>query len=110
MCLFRVASQPCWFVQNVEIQKCNCQVKAEYPVPGKCQIDKVIYRATVTSSIEIERLTYVGLTAGEFKERWSKHKTSFKNQNYKNSTTLSTYIWKLKDQNVAHQVKFEIVG
>ena len=54
--------------------------------------------------------TYVGLTAGEFKVRWSKHKTSFENQTYKNSTTLSTYIWKLKEQNEAHQVEFEIVG
>ena len=57
-----------------------------------------------------ETQTYVGLTAGEFKGRWSKHKTSFENPTYKNSTTLSTYIWKLKEHNVAHQVRFEIVG
>ena len=94
--------------QNEETLKCNCQDKAECPLPGKCQIDKVIYRATVTSNSETQ--TYVGLTAGGFKGRYSKHKTSFENPTYQNSTTLSTYIWKLKEHNVAHQVKFEIVG
>lgn len=48
---------------------------------------------------------HVGLIAGEFKGRWSKHITSFENPTYKNSTTLSTYIWKLKEQ----KVRFEIV-
>ena len=60
--------------QNEEILTCNCLVKAECPLPGKCQIDKVIYRATVTSRNETQ--TYVGLTAGEFKGRYSKPKTS----------------------------------
>ena len=68
----------------------------------------MIYRATVTSSSENE--TYVGLTAGAFKTRWQKHKSDFNNPANKNSTTLSSYIWKLKEQNIAHQVKFEIVA
>ena len=94
--------------QTEETLNCNCQDKAECPLPGMCSIDKVIYRATVTSNRETQ--TYVGLTAGGFKGRYSKHKTSFENPTYQNSTTLSTYIWKLKEHNVAHQVSFEIVG
>ena len=46
--------------------KCNCRKKDECPLPGKCQISKVVYRATVKTDNKSE--TYVGLTAGEFKK------------------------------------------
>ena len=93
--------------EKKEELKCNCRNKEECPLPGKCQIDKVVYRATVTTNNKTE--TYVGLTAGNFKKRWSKHKTDFSYSDKRNSTTLASYIWKLKDDNVAHQVEFEIV-
>ena len=54
--------------------------------------------------------TYVGITAGEFKKRYQKHTSDFTNQNTKNATTLSTYIWKLKEENVEYDTNFEIVG
>ena len=38
----------------------------------------LIYRATVTADNQVE--TYVGLTAGEFKKRHSKHKYDFKTE------------------------------
>ena len=93
--------------EKKEEPKCNCRNKEECPLPGRCQIDKVVYRATVTTNNKTE--TYVGLTAGSFKKRWSKHKTDFSYSDKRNSTTLSSYIWKLKDENQAHQVEFEIV-
>ena len=91
-----------------EEPKCNCRNKAECPLPGRCLTDKVIYRATVTTNSEIQ--TYVGLTAGEFKTRYRKHTSDFNNPNGKNSTTLSSYIWKQKENNNDYQIKFEIVG
>ena len=95
-----------------EPKKCNCQNPNECPMPGKCRTDKVIYRATVTTDSENE--TYVGLTAGEFKTRWQKHKLDFTNPTYKDSTTLSTRVWELKTENpnfdVLKDVKFEIIG
>ena len=71
-----------------EEPKCNC--RDQCPLPGKCRTDKVIYRATVETNEKNE--TYVGITAGEFKKRYQKHKSDFVNQNTRNATTLSTYI------------------
>ena len=40
---------------------------------------------------------YLGLAEGEFKkQRYYKHTHSFRNENYANSTTLSSYVWKIK--------------
>ena len=91
-----------------EERKCNCRDKAECPLPGKCRTDQVVYRATVSTDNETE--TYVGLTAGELKTRYQKHKSDFNNLSDKNATTLATYIWQLKDENKAYQVGFKIVG
>ena len=88
--------------------KCNCRNPAECPLPGKCQTDKLIYRATVTADNQVE--TYVGLTAGEFKKRHSKHKYDFKTEAQKNSTTLSAHVWKLKEENKPYNIEFTIVG
>ena len=88
--------------------KCNCRNPAECPLPGKCLTDQLVYRATVTAGTDVE--TYVGLTAGEFKTRYSKHKQDFKNQANRNSTTLSSHIWRLKEENKAHTVEFSVVG
>ena len=50
--------------------RCQCKYKLTCPIPGKCATDKVIYRATVTTSNDVQ--TYVELTAGPFKARFSK--------------------------------------
>ena len=88
---------------------CNCQQPVECPMPGKCTTDKLVYRASITANNKVE--TYVGLTAGTFKKRYGSHKHDFLNRPTENrtSTTLSSYIWKLKDDNKAYQVEFDIV-
>ena len=88
---------------------CNCQQPEECPMPGKCTTDKLVYRASITANNKVE--TYVGLTAGTFKKRYGSHKHDFLNRPTENrtSTTLSSYIWKLKDDNKAYQVEFDIV-
>ena len=88
---------------------CNCRVPADCPVPGRCQTDNVIYRATVTAN-NCRPETYVGLTADPFKDRHANHKQDFKNITRKNATTLSGYIWKLKDEGKVPNVYFEIIG
>ena len=52
--------------------------------------------------------TYIGLTATEFKYRYSNHLTSIK-QN-KKSTALSSYTSKLKSEKVKYTLKWKIVG
>ena len=68
---------------------CNCQ--SSCVLPGGCRTKCVVYKATATH--ENKRVEYVGSTANEFKVRYRNHKSSFINENKKNETALSQYIW-----------------
>ena len=52
-------------------------------------------------------MSYYGLTENEFKSRCSNHKLSFRDKN-RNQTTLSSYIWKLKDRKIPRVVNWSI--
>ena len=79
-------------------KRCNCRGRATVcPLDGECQIRTVIYQATVTA--EGVTKTYTGLTDNTFKERYSSHKYSFTHASERDSTTLSQYVWQLKDVN-----------
>ena len=89
-------------------QRCQGKIQSTCPIPGKCATVKVIYRATVSTANDVE--TYVDLTAGPFKARFSKHKSDFFcHENERGSTTLSKHIWRLKDEGTDYQVRWEIV-
>jgi hypothetical protein len=83
--------------QAVNQRMCNC-TKEACPLNGQCLTDKVIYQATVTTSQngQNKHESYVGLTAGTFKKRWTGHKFSFNHLKAKRDTTLSHYIWDLR--------------
>lgn len=89
---------------------CNCQNKAECPLPGRCTIQRVCYQADVerldTGAVE----TYTGATMDSFKKRFYGHKSSLNNRDYQHSTTLSTYVWKLKDENIPYKITWNIIG
>ena len=50
---------------------------------------------------------YYGLIENEFKIRCSQHKSSFRDKT-RNQTTLSSYIWKLKDRKIPRVVNWSI--
>ena len=51
-----------------------------------------------------------GTTEGEFKKRFYNHKKSFKNRGYASDTSLSKYIWEMKDKhNETPTLKWSIV-
>jgi hypothetical protein len=52
-------------------------------------------KATVLSEGERNQ-TYIGLTAGTFNKRFDGHTSTIRNEEL-NGTTLSSYIWKLKN-------------
>ena len=87
---------------------CNCRVGTEEcPVRGQCLKSSVIYRATVETSHRTE--TYTGLTGGSFKARYDKHTFDFRHREMEHSTTLSTYIWKLKDSKTKYKISWRIM-
>ena len=52
--------------------------------------------------------TYIGST-NDFARRYYKHRTDAKNPDYRTATTLSVYIWKLKDEGKNFQVSWRIL-
>ena len=56
----------------------------------------------------METQNYVGLTANTFKKRYSGHLFNFNHEDSK-GTTLSTYIWKLKNEGKPYEIKWKIL-
>ena len=91
-----------------EIKKtCSCPKNKECPLEGKCTMNNIVYRATVTQSNGEEK-SYIGLTSTEFKSRLAVHKHSMVNQN-ENQTALSKHIWELKDKKMEYSIKWSLV-
>ena len=85
---------------------CNCRVKNSCPLDNKCLTSQLIYQADVTNNLDNDYKYYLGLVETTFKERYSNHKISFKNENSKNSTELSKYVWSLRENNKKPSIKW----
>ena len=88
---------------------CNCRQKNSCPLDCKCLTKCVVYKATVTETASNNQETYIGLTENEFKTRFNLHKSSFKLEPKRTSTTLSEHVWKLKNKNINFNIKWEVV-
>ena len=65
-----------------------------------CLMSNIVYEATVTSNLpQYGEKKYIGLCESTFKKRFSAHKTSFNRERYRNQTTLSTEVWRIKESN-----------
>ena len=90
-----------------EMKKCNCweKNKEECPIPGECNQSSVVYQADVYAGGKV--MKYYGSTELSFKKRYSQHKHSIKKRP-DNHTTLSSYIWNLKDKGTPFEIKWSI--
>ena len=98
-------------VENIPIKTCNCRNKETCPLSGKCLSKNLIYQATVTSTDngQIVENKYIGLTSTTIKERIANHRTDMKYATKRKSTSLSEFIWKLKDKNTLYDIKWKIM-
>ena len=89
---------------------CNCQRsrKAECPMPDKCAVKNLVYRATITRLDDNTVKTYTGCTVS-FKQRYGQYLSSWKNRDA-NHTTLCNEVWKLKDAGIPYQIAWDIVA
>ena len=78
---------------------CNCRGanRNSCPLNGQCLLQSLVYRVDVTTNKPDEHRFYFGLVKNSFKERYANHLKSFKHERYKNETTLSSYIWHLRE-------------
>ena len=93
------------------IDRCNCR-KFECPLNGNCLVESIIYRADVTAKDKPAKV-YFGMSEPDFKGRFRDHKSSITNDTRLNrkKTTLSKYIWRLRDEGVPDsdiKVKYSI--
>ena len=94
---------------KVERRGCNCRGGEEScPLSGKCQTLSLVYRAEV-NSVEGAK-EYLGQASNTFKLRYNGHTDSFRNAKKKKETTLSHYLWKLREKEVESEVKFSIAA
>ena len=75
---------------------------------GKCQTMDAVYDCPVTSS-EPQKI-YFGLAEGRWKQRYYNLKKSFNHKQYSHETTLSSYVWHLKETlDVTRNLKWSVV-
>ena len=95
--------------EGQEVMNCNCAMDKTCPLDGKCMDKGIVYEARVHTMQDNVTKTYVGSAATTFKARWYNHKSSFTNIEKKNQTSLSTYIWKKKEEGMQPAVSFSVL-
>ena len=89
---------------------CNCRVPANCPLGNRCLTESVVYKASISATGTVqENKFYLGLTANSMKQRISSHNTSFRNERYRDQTSLSSYIWHLKDLGADYTIRWSVV-
>ena len=76
---------------------CNCRTKSTCPLKDQCQSRDKIYKCTVSTSVNPDKV-YLGTAEGDFKRRYHNHMKSFCDKRYTNDTSLSKYIWEIKEK------------
>ena len=81
-----------------EVERCNCKpnYRARCPMPGKCAVKNCVYVCEVTRDDTGQTESYIGASKN-FKRRWYTHNATFENEDHENPTTLSSYVWHLKN-------------
>ena len=77
--------------------KCNCRNESVCSLDGNCQQNDLIYKCIASTSVNPDKV-YLGTAEGEFKKRYYNHDKSFRHRSYANETTLSKYVWEIKDK------------
>ena len=96
--------------QQPDKRICNCIRKEECLLNKNCQISNVVYEATLTSNLpEYGEKKYIGLCESTFKKRFAGHKTSFTRVAYRNRTTLSAEVWRIKDRGGIHDITWRVI-
>ena len=90
-----------------EEKKCNCRKGVKNcPLNGKCLTESLVYKAEVATTDQ--NVNYIGMTSTSFKTRFNNHTASF-NHKRDSNTSLSNFIWQLKEKNQKFDIKWSIL-
>ena len=88
----------------------NCRVKASCPLDGNCLQTSLVYICqAATPELTDDYPHYIGLTENTFKDRFYKHKKSFRYESKKNATELSNLVWENKHANTETSLECKIL-
>ena len=91
-----------------QTRRCNCRKPENCPLDGQCLTDTLVNKATVKVDNTPDKI-YIGMTEHAFKTRFNGHKVSLKYKSHRNDTSLSKYIWELKDKETPFTINWSIV-
>ena len=80
------------------------------PSNGECRSNAIVYKATVKTEDQSKTRDYIGMAETDFKMRFYNHEASFRNNHHRNKTTLSQYVWKLKDPGEPFEVQWNLLA
>ena len=89
---------------------CNCRSKTSCPLNGGCLQTSLVYICKAdTPNITQNYPYYVGLIENKFKDRFFKHKNSFKYESKLDATELSNFVWENKHANTETNLVWNIL-
>ena len=96
-------------MENPDKQGCNCRGGiANCPMRGECLDKSMIYKAEVTTTMGKKH--YYGQTMRTFKERYYGHQSDLRHHSKADSTTLSTYVWRIRDSGEEPEITWSKVS
>ena len=75
-----------------------------------CLTEEVVYRCDVKTDCDADNRYYIGSCSTSFKSRFYNHCKSFTHERYAKETTLSGYLWQLKNAEKNYSLKWSIVA
>ena len=69
----------------------------------------MVYKATVEQKPSKKQDTYIGITENEFTTRYNQHTSSFRLNHKKSATTLSEFIWKIKESKTEYHLSWDVI-
>ena len=92
--------------KHSEKRSCNCRVKYNCPLDGKCLHKCIAYQANVITNNECKE--YFETVEGEFKLHYNNHTMLFRHKKHVKETELSKYLRKLKEENADYNLQRSI--
>ena len=90
---------------------CNCRLKSSSLLKGDCMQSNLVYICKGDTPNVIENPPhYIGLTGNTFKDKFYKHKNSFKCESKRNATELSSFVSENKHTNTESKLVWNILG
>ena len=89
--------------------QCNCRNRAKSPLDNKCLTANIVYKAVVSAPSKPDK-KYFGIAQTSFKNCFKNHTRDFRHKKHVNSTDVSKYMWKLKDEKTTASIKWNILS